>query len=425
MFPRNWFELLVLILALLVLAIILLLLVNWALTSNNNSKHKKKNVLLNIVKPNSYVVEVMKPVYVNTEEQADQHLKSITNMLNIPHIHSYKYALYGFSTENISDAKLIEIRNHPEVNSVSPNFYYYAPPRSTIEVDPMFQVKSPTNDKINWGLTKIGAETAALSTIPVDADVIVLDTGVANHKDLNVVERKSFILEEPDIYDNNGHGTHVAGIIGANNRSGIIVGVAPGVRIHAYKVLGANGSGEMVDILAGMDEITKAIDSGKFKLPVIVNMSIGVEVGEVYTKMDEILVRLANTDKVIFTVAAGNEYTDASNYSPAHVPEAITVSAYGPRDMFADFSNYGRNIDVNAPGVDILSAGLNYDDYVLMSGTSMAAPMVAGLIAQAVSKQSIQDLDRNKVVNDWQNLPKNFTLTNLPSQTTGLVAKLA
>ena len=236
----------------------------------------------------------------------------------------------------------------------------------------------------------------------LDVDVAVIDSGIdVSHPDLNVVGGKHFYtqglfrLKEDDNYDDdNGHGTHVAGTIGAyddgGNAAGVdVVGVAPGSRLWAVKVLGANGSGSASEVIAGVDWVAKNAETIE-----VANMSLGAGY---YQALND-AVEAAVAAGVVFVVAAGNEDDDASNYSPASAPNAVTVSALADADglsggvgsftystgeaddTLATFSNYGVFVDICAPGVDILST---YPDanYVWMSGTSMAAPHVAGAIA--------------------------------------------
>lgn len=263
----------------------------------------------------------------------------------------------------------------------------------------------------------------------VDVDVAVLDTGIdLEHPDLNVAgstsclnttgggprwSRNYYCAGSGD--DDHYHGTHVAGTIGALDNGIGVVGIAPGARLWAVKVLDSAGSGYTSGILAGIDWVVARGDIE------VLNMSLG---GSGVNTAYETAIDSAVENGVVVVVAAGNSDTDASNYSPAFVASAITVSALadfdgapgaagtpGCRidqdDTLADFSNYGSPVDIAAPGVCILSTyPLEKGEYATISGTSMAAPHVAGAAAllasggnaprDAVDVQNI----RNRLVND-------------------------
>jgi subtilisin family serine protease len=175
--------------------------------------------------------------------------------------------------------------------------------------------------------------------------------------------------------DCHGHGTHVAGTIG-----GTTYGVAKKVDLVAVRVLDCNGSGSISGVIAGVDWVTAAHAAGA---PAVANMSLG---GAASPTLDD-AVKRSVTDGVAYTVAAGNGdiagvAQDACGYSPARVPEVITVGASDRTDRKAPFSNYGACIDWFAPGVGIESAWAEGDATTrTLSGTSMASPHSAGVAA--------------------------------------------
>jgi subtilisin family serine protease len=213
----------------------------------------------------------------------------------------------------------------------------------------------------------------------VDIDVFVIDTGVSS-VDLNIVENVDFSGTDPSASDSDGHGTHIAGIVGAKDDDYGIVGLAPGARIHNLKVFGPDGSADDSIIILALDHVLawKRNNPGR---PAVVNLSLGVDVGTTeFTLMDDAVQELIDAG-VTVVVAAGNEGVDVSMISPAHVPDAITVGSVNERRRFSPFSNFGSGLDLLAPGQDVISTSSNIFGVDLMSGTSMAAAHVSGAAA--------------------------------------------
>ncbi|TVR12432.1 MAG: S8 family peptidase, partial [Balneolaceae bacterium] len=203
----------------------------------------------------------------------------------------------------------------------------------------------------------------------------VLDTGIQlNHPDLNVDASRGFTAfsSGPDSRsadDLNGHGTHVAGTIGGYNG---ILGVASGVVQVPVKVLDRRGSGSVSGVIAGVDYVAANANEGD-----VANMSLG---GGASDALDAAVVNAANQG-ILFAIAAGNSGALASNSSPARVnhPNTWTIAATDVNDNFASFSNYGPPTSFAAPGVAVNSTWIN-SGYRSISGTSMAAPHVAGIL---------------------------------------------
>lgn len=169
--------------------------------------------------------------------------------------------------------------------------------------------------------------------------------------------------------DCDGHGTHVAATIG-----GTTYGVAKAVTIVPVRVLDCEGSGYTSDVIAGVDWVTAHRTGAS-----VANMSLG---GGLDATM-EAAVQASIDAGVVYAVAAGNDTVNACGQSPAHLPAAITVGATDPDDSAATYSNYGSCVDLYAPGTNIVSAGYTSDTATAtLSGTSMAAPHLAGLAAQ-------------------------------------------
>ncbi|MCA2213733.1 S8 family peptidase [Jidongwangia harbinensis] len=227
-----------------------------------------------------------------------------------------------------------------------------------------------------WGLDRIDQATLPLSTSytyrpAANVTAYVLDTGIRiGHTEFGGRARNGydFIDSDPVANDCNGHGTHVAGTIG-----GRTYGVAKDVRLVGVRVLDCRGSGSYSTIIAGVDWVTRNATR-----PAVANMSLG---GGGSKALDD-AVRRSIAAGITYAVAAGNEARDACTQSPARTPEAITVGATDSTDARAAFSNHGRCLDLFAPGARIGSASSKSDTgVVLMSGTSMASPHVAGVAA--------------------------------------------
>jgi subtilisin family serine protease len=196
----------------------------------------------------------------------------------------------------------------------------------------------------------------------------VLDTGVrATHTDFGgrVLPGYDFIGDDTDASDGNGHGTFIAGIIG-----GTKYGVAKQIKIVPVKVLDDTGAGSMADVIAGIDWVT-----ANAVKPAVANMSLG---GSANAALDA-AVRNSIASGVSYTVAAGGSATDAGNFSPARVTEALTIGASGPNDCISSSTNYGAVVDMFAPGVTIIGPwSTSNTATATLSGSSLSAPHVAG-----------------------------------------------
>ncbi|KAF4989241.1 hypothetical protein FGRMN_9254 [Fusarium graminum] len=211
----------------------------------------------------------------------------------------------------------------------------------------------------------------------------IVDTGIKiDHSEFEgrATFGANFINDVDD--DENGHGSHVAGTIG-----GATFGVAKKVDLVAVKVLDASGGGSNSGVLQGMqfvvDDVKKNGKVGK----AVMNMSLGGDFSAAINRAIEALFKAG----VVPVVAAGNENRETALTSPGSAPNAITVGAIdATNDQRADFSNFGPEVDVYAPGVDVLSVGIkSKTDTATLSGTSMASPHVAGLAAYLMGFQNL------------------------------------
>jgi subtilisin family serine protease len=268
----------------------------------------------------------------------------------------YRNAIRGFAGP-IPEARLEMLRQDERV--------------AYIEADGVATASAQT---IPYGISNTAATTS--STLAGNGSgsvsgptVFIIDTGIAAHPDLNVVGHVNYAGGQNS--DCNGHGTHVAGTVGAKDDANYVVGMAPGVALFGVKVLGCNGSGTWSGVVAGMDFVAGHSASAK-----VANMSLG---GGYNQSVNDAAARMVAGD-VAVAVAAGNNGADAKDYSPASEPSVLTVAAHDSANVNASWSNFGALIDLSAPGVSVLSTSQS-GSTTTMSGTSMASPHVAGALA--------------------------------------------
>jgi len=293
--------------------------------------------------------------------------------------HVYRHALKGFEAR-VSAAGAKRLAADPAVAYVEQNH--------TVSINAT-QLNPPS-----WGLDRIDQRNLPLDnsyTFPnagAGVTAYIIDTGIRfTHVDFGGRATSGFdAIDGGSADDCNGHGTHVAGTVG-----GTSFGVAKGVQLVAVRVLNCAGNGTFAQVIAGIDFVTGAHDPGELA---VANMSLG---GPPDAATDQ-AVRNSIADGVTYSLSAGNANTNACNQTPARVTEAITVGATDINDNRASFSNKGRCLDLFAPGVDITSAWFGSDtDTNTISGTSMAAPHVAGVAAivlkanPGLSPQQIRD----------------------------------
>jgi subtilisin family serine protease len=302
----------------------------------------------------------------------------------------YTSAIEGYAAVFPNNRALQRVANDPRVDY--------------IEQDGVVKAIAQT---LPWGIDQIEADASSTlagngSGEVSNVNVYIIDTGVdASHADLNVVNHVNPSGAGGGNKDCNGHGTHVAGTVAAEDNANDVVGVAPGAPLTGVKVLNCSGSGSWSGVVAGIDWVTKDVngpdgdpgtsDDPANKKPAIANMSLG---GGANQAVDD-AVRDSAGSGVFYSIAAGNDGKNACNSSPARAGRTknlvddtwdgtwnkdngvTTVAATNKKDGETSWSNYGPCVDIWAPGYSILSTRKG-GGTTTMSGTSMAAPHVGG-----------------------------------------------
>ncbi|KAJ3276504.1 hypothetical protein HK104_003645 [Borealophlyctis nickersoniae] len=318
------------------------------------------------------------------------------------------YAFDGFRgyAAKLPSSAAEELKSHPHVDYV--------------EEDRIMSIMGSQANPPSWGLQRISSRDLPLTksykfpdSAGAGVDAYVIDTGIhISHPEFEgrAKKGKSFVKEERD--DGNGHGTHVAGTIGSKT-----YGVAKKVSLIAVQVLDGRGYGETSGVIAGIEFV--ATQGAKSTRKAVANMSLG---GPASKALDR-AVKAAIKAGVVFAVAAGNSGRDACKLSPAGVAEAITVAASDRYDQIASFSEKGECVDVIAPGVDITSTW-NDGRTNTISGTSMASPHVAGVVALALAEGNfttaaqVQDYikavsSKDRITGSVGRTPNNFLYNNV------------
>jgi subtilisin family serine protease len=283
--------------------------------------------------------------------------------------HVYRAALNGYAGR-VPASRVAALRADPRVAYVEPD-----------------GVVTATAQTLPWGIDRVDADRSSTlagngSGAVGAVNAYVIDTGIYPHTDLNVVAHGNWTGDGKN-YDCYGHGTHVAGILGARDNTAYVVGAAPGVALTGLKVLGCNGSGSTANVIAAVNWVTTY-----GRKPAIVNMSLG---GGSSNALDDAVRRSASSG-LLYVVAAGNDGASACNSSPARAGAGtnngiVTVAATDVSNNEPSWSNYGSCVDVWAPGVSILSTYAN-GGTATMSGTSMASPHGAGAAALYLSRNT-------------------------------------
>ncbi len=336
--------------------------------------------------------------------------EEIIKEYGIEEFYIYRKVLNGFILYNATEELVNALMKNPDIEYLEQDMIV----RANVQTIPN-------------GISRIEADATSVSG-NVDVDIAIIDTGIdTDHPDLNVhtsgihywreyVRNRWRPFSDNDFDDDNGHGTHCAGTAAAIDNNIGVVGVAPGARVWGVKVLDEDGSGFISDIVRGLDWVSERSSSIE-----IASMSLG---GRGYSASLRTAVQDCVSEGIVVVVAAGNDSRDIygrdGNFgtndddTPASFPEAMTISAlcdtdgqpgglgnsnyYGDDDSFAEFSNYSQSVVSNNPvtssgaAIDLILPGVNVystspgGNYQYMSGTSMATPHAAGLVAMYIAE---------------------------------------
>jgi subtilisin family serine protease len=383
-------------------AVVIALSFATTLAAANPNKFKKSEKKI----PEQYIVVLNDDIVTNVAGLADDLSRKHAGVLE----HVYDRALKGFSVR-MTEGMAKKLADNPLVQFV--------------EEDAEVSLET-TQSGATWGLDRIDQRDRPLNGTFIytrtgaGVKAYIIDTGIlTSHTQFGgrAISGYDAVDGALPATDCNGHGTHVAGTVG-----GSTYGVAKGVTLVAVRVLDCNGSGTNSGVIAGVNWVTSNHTAGQ---PAVANMSLG---GGASSALDT---AVANSiaDGVTYAIAAGNGNSlgvaqNACNSSPARVASAITVSATNSSDAKASWANYGTCVDIFAPGVSITSSWYSSTTATnTISGTSMATPHVAGVVAlflqgspsslpSAVASALIANASLNKVTSPGTGSPNRLLFTN-------------
>ena len=305
-------------------------------------------------------------------------------------------------TATEADIKILE--SNPNIDYIEENIEF-----SITETEPIKVIQSAlitSTGESQWNINETNAQASWHEGFTgAGVKVAVLDTGIATHRELNISGGVSTVDYTNSWQDDNGHGTHVSGIIAAQpdiaSVSGLdITGVAPNVNLYAVKALDSMGAGYLQDILEGLDwAIANGMD--------IINLSLGTPE---YSQLLEQMINEAFNKGILIVAASGNDGLENSVNYPAKFSDVIAVSSVNESLNVSDFSSTGNEVDFSAPGENIISTSTG-GYYEIQSGTSQAAPHVTGMLA--LLKQKHPGLTNNELTTLLKSHIKDLGVTGL------------
>jgi subtilisin family serine protease len=305
----------------------------------------------------------------------------------------YRHALHGFAA-SLTPGQLEQVRADPAVRFVSPD--------GVLRIEGTVPIKP--GESVPPGIRRIGAATNT-RVQKKGKNVAIIDTGVSlTHPDLNAVSGTDCVQPGTPADDDNGHGTHMAGVVGAKNQGSGIVGVSPGARVVAVKVLNASGTGSFAQVICGIDWVTANRIAQKLTVALVSLGGAGSDDSNCGNSNGDALhqaICRSTAAGVAYVATAGSSAGNFASTVPAAYDEVLTVTAMadtdgmpgglGPAcsgqndDSFATFSSFAVLANdiahtIAAPGVCIMSTGLN-GSYRTLSGTASASAHVAGVVS--------------------------------------------
>ena len=296
--------------------------------------------------------------------------------------HTYQHSIKGFTINMPCSAANAAFGNDANVQSMTPD--------SIVSINKGKPVKGGSGgsepQQVSYGTSRVGG--------PVDGTgytAWIIDTGIdLDHPDLNVDSSRGFsAISRGGMNDENGHGSHVAGTIGAIDNTIGALGVAPNTTVVPIRVLDRRGSGSTSGVIAGIDHVAANASPGD-----CANMSLGGGASQV---LDDAVIAASDSSGAYFALAAGNDGDNANNHSPARANgnNVWTISATDSNDSMPSWSNWGNPpVDYSAPGVGIFSLWKNGGTNTI-SGTSMATPHACAVIMMTGGNPSSDGTAKN------------------------------
>lgn len=339
-------------------------------------------------------------VYTTSVTDVNAETTTLVSQLGFSTKFRYTAALDGFAA-SLTPTQVGQLQANPAVAYVEPD--------ETVTASGMQALAA--KETLPVGIRRIGAATTTQVHLASNVNVAVLDTGIdLRNTDLNAVSGINCVTSGATAQDDNGHGTNVAGIIAAKNQGVGVVGVAPGTKLYAVKVLDKNGNGTLSQILCGINWVTANAAALNIKVANLSFTGSGANdnnCGNTNKDAEHQAICQSVAAGVTYVVAAGNNSANFASYVPASYPEVLTVTAMtdtngipgggGPNpcipgqkdDTYATYSNYAVSTadqahTIGAPGTCVVSDNIG-GGTATYYGTSQAAPAVAGTVALCIN----------------------------------------